>query len=130
MTAKPPKVSIVVPTLNGGPRFEEALKRIRAQEGDFEREVIVVDSGSTDGTAELARRHGASVHTIKRQEFSHGGTRNLGISLARGEYVALTVGDAVPVDEWWLASMVENLDQDERVGGCTAARFRTRRPAP
>jgi rhamnosyltransferase len=44
-------------------------------------------------------------------------TRNLGISLARGKYVALIVGDAVPLDEWWLAAMVENLERDERVAG-------------
>jgi rhamnosyltransferase len=112
-----PKVSVVVPTLNAGPGFEELLKKISAQEGDFDREILVVDSGSTDGTDELARRYGAVVHQIKRQEFDHGATRNLGISLSRGEYVALTVQDAVPFDERWLAAMVENLEEDERVAG-------------
>jgi len=77
----------------------------------------VIDSGSTDGTAELARRYGASVHRIRRSEFNHGGTRNLGISLSRGQYVALTVQDAVPLDERWLATMVENLDGDELTAG-------------
>ena len=117
MMAGPPKVSIVIPTLNAGPGFEELLQKIRAQEGDFDREVLVVDSGSTDGTDELARRYGAVVHRISRQEFDHGATRNLGISLSRGEYVALTVQDAVPLDERWLAAMVENLEHDERVAG-------------
>ena len=111
------KVSVVIPTLNAGPAFEELLKKISAQEGDFDREVIVVDSGSTDGTVELARRYGSTVHQIRKQEFDHGATRNLGISLARGEYVALTVQDAVPLDERWLAAMVENLERDERVAG-------------
>ncbi len=118
MIADSPKVSIVIPVLNeAGHKFEELLKKLSVQEGDFERELIVVDSGSTDGTAEMAERHGATVHRIPKSEFSHGGTRNLGISLARGKYVALTVGDAVPLDEWWLASMVENLERDEGVAG-------------
>ncbi len=52
------KVSVVIPTLNAGPGFGELLEKVRAQEGDFEREVIVIDSGSTDGTVELARRYG------------------------------------------------------------------------
>ncbi len=117
MTADPPKVSVVIPTLNAGPKFEELLRRIWAQEGDFEREVIVVDSGSTDGTDELARRHGARVHRIPKAEFDHGATRNLGVSLARGEYVVLTVGDAVPTDGRWLGAMVEDLERDERVVG-------------
>ncbi len=115
--AGPPKVSIVIPTLNAGPGFEELLQKIRAQEGDFDREVLVVDSGSTDGTDELARGYGSAVHRISKAEFNHGATRNLGISLSQGEYVALTVQDAVPLDEWWLAAMVENLERDEQVAG-------------
>ena len=111
------KVSVVIPTLNAGPGFEELLKKISVQEGDFDREVLVIDSGSTDNTVELATRYGAAVHHIKRGEFNHGATRNLGISLARGEYVVLTVQDAVPLDERWLATMVENLERDERVAG-------------
>jgi rhamnosyltransferase len=77
----------------------------------------VIDSGSTDGTAELARRHGASVHRISRDEFEHGATRNLGVSLSGGEYVAFIVQDAVPLDERWLAAMVENLERDKLVAG-------------
>src|SRR3712207_9533880 len=46
---------------------------------------------------------------------SHGATRDLGISLSSGEYVALTVQDAVPLDERWLATMVENLENDGRI---------------
>ena len=111
------KVSVVIPTLNAGPEFEELLKKISAQEGDFEREIVVVDSGSTDGTDELARRYGAVVHRISKAEFNHGATRNLGISRARGQYVALTVQDALPLDERWLEAMVENLERDERVAG-------------
>jgi rhamnosyltransferase len=109
------KVSVVIPTLNAGPDFEGLLEKLSEQEEDFELEVLVIDSGSMDGTAELAERYGATVRRIERQEFNHGATRNLGISLARGEYVALTVQDAVPLDTRWLATMVENLERDERV---------------
>jgi rhamnosyltransferase len=111
------KISVVIPTLNAGPEFEELLKKISAQEGNFDIETLVIDSGSTDSTAELARRYGAVVHRIPKTEFDHGATRNLGISLARGEFVALTVQDAVPLGERWLATMVENLERDERVAG-------------
>ncbi len=117
MTVGFPEVSVVIPTLNAGPEFAQLLEKIRAQEGDFDCEVLVIDSGSSDGTDELARRYGAVVHRIRRQEFNHGATRNLGISLARGEYVALTVQDAIPLDERWLAAMVENLERDKRVAG-------------
>jgi rhamnosyltransferase len=112
-----PRVSVVVPTLNAGPHLEELLEKLSAQRVSFGHEVLVIDSGSTDGTVELARRYGASVHRIPRDEFGHGATRNLGVSLASGEYVAFIVQDAVPLDEWWLAAMVENLDRDETVAG-------------
>jgi glycosyltransferase involved in cell wall biosynthesis len=59
------KVSVVIPTLNASPEFEELLEKASVQEGDFEHEVIVVDSGSTDGTVKLARRYGARVHQIR-----------------------------------------------------------------
>ena len=111
------KVSIVIPTFNAGPGFEELLKMISAQEGDFDRETIVVDSGSVDGTVELARRYGATVHQIPASNFNHGATRNLGISLSSGKYVALIVQDALPFDERWLEAMVEDLERDERVAG-------------
>jgi rhamnosyltransferase len=111
------KASVVIPTFNGGAAFEELLQRLSTQETSFDYEVLVIDSGSTDGTAELARRYGASVHRIPKDEFDHGGTRNLGISLSGGEYVAFIVQDAVPLDEQWLAAMVENLERDELVAG-------------
>jgi rhamnosyltransferase len=111
------KVSVVILTLNAAPELGGLLERVRAQEGDFEIELVVIDSGSTDGTVELARRCGARVHGIRKTEFDHGATRNLGASLSVGEYVAFIVQDAVPLDERWLAAMVEDLDGDERVAG-------------
>lgn len=86
-----------------------------AQARDFELEVLIVDSGSTDGTVELARRYGAKVHEIPPAEFNHGAARNLGISLSSGQYVALVVQDAVPLDDQWLSTMVEDLERDEQV---------------
>jgi rhamnosyltransferase len=117
MTVSPTKVSIVILTLNAGPEFEELLEKLSAQEGDFEREVIVIDSGSEDDTVKLARRYEAKVHEIPKSEFNHGATRDLGVSLSSGEYVAFIVQDAVPLDERWLAAMVEDLDRDELVAG-------------
>jgi rhamnosyltransferase len=112
-----PKASVVVMTLNAGSGFGELLSRLFSQKADFGYEVLVIDSGSTDATVELARRHGASIHRITRDEFDHGATRNLGASLSRGRYVAFAVQDALPVDDGWLAAMVENLDKDGTVAG-------------
>lgn len=106
---------MVIPTYNAGPGFEDLLRMLSAQEGNFDLETVVVDSGSTDDTVALAGRYGATVHRIPKEEFDHGATRNLGISRSSGEYVALTVQDAVPLDSSWLSAMVKNLEADERV---------------
>jgi rhamnosyltransferase len=112
-----PKASVVIPTFQAGPGFDELLTRLFSQRTDFDYEVLVIDSGSTDGTVELARRYGVSVHRIDPGGFDHGATRNLGASLSAGRYVALLVQDALPVDDVWLAAMVENLEADETVAG-------------
>jgi rhamnosyltransferase len=111
------EASIVIPTRNAGPGFELLLEKLTAQQTGFDHEILVIDSGSTDGIVELARRYGASVHRIRRAEFDHGATRNLGVSLTSGEHVAFIVQDAVPLDERWLAAMVDNLERDELVAG-------------
>jgi rhamnosyltransferase len=111
------KVSVVIPAFNAGPGFEELLGKLAAQQTGFDYEILVIDSGSSDGTVELARRYGASAHRIREAEFDHGATRNLGVSLSNSEYVAFIVQDAVPLDERWLAAMVEDLERDELVAG-------------
>ena len=112
-----PDVSIIIPTYNAGPDFEKILRAISGQRSDFTHEILVVDSGSSDGTLDLARTYGARIVGIPRSGFNHGGTRNRGISEARGEFVAMIVQDAIPADEWWLQGLVENLANDERVAG-------------
>jgi rhamnosyltransferase len=112
-----PRASVVIPTFNAGPGFDELLGRLSSQRTSFGYEVLVIDSGSTDGTVRLANRHGACVHRIDPDDFDHGATRNLGASLASGRYVAFLVQDALPVDDFWLAAMIDDLDTDETVAG-------------
>ena len=111
-----PKASVVIPTLNAGPAFAATLDGVFAQKTD-DFEVLVLDSGSTDNTPELARARGAAVHDVSGGVFDHGATRDLGISLAAGEYVALLVQDAVPLDDRWLVAMIEAFEGDTLVAG-------------
>ena len=108
-----PTVSVVLPTKNAGDRFSELLDRVRTQTYDVEVELIVVDSGSEDGTVELARDHGADVYPIPPEEFHHGLTRNYGAKQASGAAVVFLVQDALPKSETWLESLVEPLVTDD-----------------
>jgi rhamnosyltransferase len=109
-------ISIVIPVKNGGADLRRCLEAIAAQRVDREVEVVVVDSGSTDGSDTLAEAAGARVHRIPPDEFNHGATRNLGVSLARGETLVFTSQDAHAEDAGWLAALVAPLG-DPQVAG-------------
>jgi glycosyltransferase involved in cell wall biosynthesis len=108
-------VTVAIPVLNGARYLDEVLTAVRDQKVDRELEILIVDSGSTDGSLELARRHGAVIHEIDASEFSHGGTRNQMMALARGEHVVFLTQDATPADDGWLAAMLEGFEQADDV---------------
>jgi rhamnosyltransferase len=101
--------SVVIPTKNGGPLFERVLRGLQSQTCWADVQLVVVDSGSNDGTPELARQYGALVHEIPPQQFNHGATRDLGISLAASENIVLLVQDAVPYNPHLLENLVTAL---------------------
>lgn len=110
-------ISVVIPVKDGGTdlvRCVEAIARQRVREAV---EVVVVDSGSRDGSAARARRMGARVHTISATDFHHGGTRNLGASLSRGETLVFTSQDAYAADDEWLARLTAPLARDDVIAG-------------
>jgi glycosyltransferase involved in cell wall biosynthesis len=110
-----PRATVAIPVLNGAEYLDEVLDAVRAQVIDVEVEILVVDSGSTDGSLEIAGRHGARVHEIPKSEFSHGGTRNLMMELTEGEYVAFLTQDATPAHNRWLAALLEGFQQADDV---------------
>jgi len=110
-------ISVIIPVRNGGEDLRRCLEAIRNQKvGDGEVEIVVIDSSSTDGSAQLARTLGARVEVIPVEHFNHGATRNLGADLAQGDVLIFTSQDAVAVDSDWLAGLTAPLE-DPRVAG-------------
>ena len=109
-------VTVAIPVLNGGGLFGEVLESLNAQRVDRKVEVLVADSGSTDGSPQLARHQGAEVIEIPPGHFSHGATRNLLVRRAAGSHVALITQDAVPADDRWLARLLEGFELARDVG--------------
>jgi L-ascorbate metabolism protein UlaG (beta-lactamase superfamily)/glycosyltransferase involved in cell wall biosynthesis len=110
----PTLVSIVIRTLNEAEHLEALLQGIANQEAkNFASEVILVDSGSTDETLDIARRHGCDIHHIKREEFSFGRSLNIGCEAARGEILVMISGHCVPADKDWLQNLCRPILDDK-----------------
>ncbi len=104
---KRPLASIIIPARDEEANLARCLEAINGQDTGFEYEVIVVDSGSRDKTAQVAESMGATVIEIGRDSFQHGRTRQMAAERSRGEYVVCLVADAVPADSRWLGKLVE-----------------------
>jgi len=112
-----PVISVVIPVKDGGDGLARCLDGIRAQETAEEVEIVVVDSGSTDGSLGVARARAALVHELPAHAFSHGASRNLGASRARGELLVFLSQDAVPVDDRWLSRLRAAFDRQPELAG-------------
>jgi len=117
-----PFASVVIPTHNGGQRLLDVLDAVLRQHTPWAYEVIVIDSESDDGTTDavqslLADSGRGRWVAIRKSEFGHGTTRNLGVETALGEYVAFLTQDALPCDETWLASLVSAASSTEKTAG-------------
>ncbi|MCB9832218.1 MAG: glycosyltransferase [Planctomycetes bacterium] len=109
-------VTVFIPTYNGGRTFEAVIEAVFAQKTSFRYEVLIIDSGSTDGTLDVLARYPLRLIKIPNYEFNHGLTRNRAVHEARGRIVALLTHDAVPYDDSWLESLVRNFDDPEVAG--------------
>lgn len=99
-------VSVVVPTYNGGTQFETMLQKLKQQKNCGSVELVIVDSGSTDGTVELCKEYGVMLVQIPNEQFSHSGARNLGAETAKGKILVFMTQDALPSSEEWLSEMI------------------------
>ena len=109
-------VSIVILTKNAGSDFQDTLEAVCAQKYPGGFDVIIVDSGSTDNTLDIARIHPAKVHQIKPEDFGHGKTRNFAAGLTSGDYIVFLTQDAVPAGDGWLSNLIRNFT-DSAVAG-------------
>jgi GT2 family glycosyltransferase len=112
MLASPAPVMVVIATRNRGPELVGTLARLRALE---ERPpIVVVDNGSTDGTAELVRANHPGVRVVGLRRNRGGAARTVGARLVDSPYVAFSDDDS-----WWapgaLGLAAELLDRHPRL---------------
>lgn len=104
------KVSIVIRTYNEQRHLRALLEGIQNQDRDgIEIETVMVDSGSTDGTLEIARQFPVRIVPIKKEEFSFGRSLNLGCDAAEGDALVFVSGHCIPTGSRWIADLVAPL---------------------
>jgi rhamnosyltransferase len=108
------KVSVIIPTRNGGKNLERLLKALGEQTFRPEQ-VFVVDSSSDDDTLKICRDYGADLIQIDIKAFDHGGTRNLAATRAIGDVLVFLTQDAVLKDNECLKNLIYPLE-DAAVG--------------
>jgi glycosyltransferase involved in cell wall biosynthesis len=115
-----PTVSVIVPARDAAPTLGRTLEALCRQQLDRRFEVVLVDDGSRDGTAALARRYEPLVTVIRNPaSVGPGAARNLGVQAAHASTLAFTDADCFPTPEW-LARGLAALETAEIVQGRVA----------
>ncbi|HET9023131.1 MAG TPA: glycosyltransferase family 2 protein [Burkholderiaceae bacterium] len=109
-------MSVVIPARNAEAMIGRTVAAVLGQELDGGFEVVVVDDGSTDATAENARAAGARV-VSNATALGPADARNAGVGAAQGELIAFTDADCVPAPGW-LQAGVSALGHADLVQGC------------
>ena len=108
----PPKVSVVIPVFNGAGVIGETIESVLNQ--TFRNhEIIVVDDGSTDGSGEVLKQFSKHITLCRQQNQGVAITRNRGISIAKGEWIAFLDQD----DLWYPQKLATQIDYVEKYPG-------------
>lgn len=101
MKNQPALISVIIPVLNGEAYLAQAIESIQEQTWP-NTEIIIIDDGSTDGTADMVAQHYPDVCYRYQNNAGVGAARNHGIELATGEYIAF-----LDADDYWISDKLE-----------------------
>ena len=109
------QTGLIIPTYNAAAHFS-ALDASLKRQGLDARQVLFVDSASTDGTAELVRRAGYALRQIEKKDFRHGSTRAAAVNyFPEARYFVFLTQDAIPMSSDAIATLL-NAFEDPWVG--------------
>lgn len=108
-----PTASVVIRCYNEAEHLPRLFEGLKSQSfHDFE--IVVVDSGSSDGTLDIITEHDVTLRHIDKEQFSFGRSLNIGCEAAKGEFLVFISAHCYPVNSDWLGSLISGFD-DEKV---------------
>jgi len=105
--ASTPNVTVVIRALNEAEFLPECLSSVLDQDYDGQIEIVLVDSGSTDRTIEIAQSYDCKIVHIKKSDFSFGRSLNMGCLAARGDVLILLSAHCIPTERLWLKNLIQ-----------------------
>ncbi|TOG48141.1 glycosyltransferase [Vibrio parahaemolyticus] len=106
--------SVVIRTLNEERYLTELLTSISKQKCELvDLEIVIIDSGSTDKTLDIANQFGARITYIKKEEFTFGRSLNMGCEFAKGDFLVFVSGHCIPSSEHWLDELCRPLLEEK-----------------
>lgn len=108
-------VSLIIRAYNEEKHIVKLLRLISQQKVDFDYEVIVVDSGSTDNTVRIAKDFGAKMIYVQPDKFSFGYSLNKGMESAKGKYCVMISAHCFPLNENWLNEIIKPFEYDNKI---------------
>ena len=121
MSIRVASVSIIIPTFNGASRISKCLEALLSQTSSRDVEILVVNDGSTDDTANVVAQY-SGVRLINQLNAGPAAARNRGALEARGSIILFTDDDCVATAQW-LEAMIQPFQDPEIVG--TKGTYRT-----
>ena len=107
-------ISIIIRTYNEERYLNDLLNAISNQNvNDHKVEIIIVDSGSTDKTLEIANSFNCTIKKIEKVNFSFGRSLNLGCITSNGEILIFISGHCIPANEFWLQNLINPIIKNE-----------------
>ena len=122
-----PVVTVVIPVRDGAAVIGACLDAIASQRAAPPYDIVVVDNGSSDGTASIVCGHPAGARLVSEPRPGSYAARNTGIAAATGQIVAFTDADCTP-DPGWLAAACAAIDTGADIIGGRIAMHRSPRP--
>lgn len=112
-------ITLIVPTYNAGELWKKWIEAYR-QQLFKPKQVIIIDSGSIDNTRELAEQEGFFVHKIAKEDFNHGGTRNLAsrFALQSSDILVFMTQDALFENPHSLENLLKPFGDNTVAGVC------------